>query len=99
MNLENRIVSSTPPDRLPRKGFSLFFVRLVDIKSALLTGKNDPLRNGYLKALLCKALKVPGFINPLPRKGTETRLSFVRTQELSGSSIHYPARGRKPSLQ
>jgi len=72
MNLENRIVSSTPPDRLPRRGFSLFFVRLVDIKPALLIGKNDPLRNGYLKALLCRALKVPGFINPLPRKGTET---------------------------
>ena len=78
MNLENCIVSSTPPDRLPRKGFSLFFVRLVDIKPALLIGKSDPLRNGYLKALLCRALKVPGFINPLPRKGTETIISFLR---------------------
>ena len=72
MNLENGIVSSNPPDRLPRKGFSLFFVRLVDIKPALLIGKNDPLRNGYLEVLLSKGFKVTGFINPLPRKGTET---------------------------
>jgi len=46
MNLENRIVSSTPPDRLPRKGFSLFFVRLVDIKPALLIGKMTPSEMG-----------------------------------------------------
>ena len=95
MNLENRIVSSTPPDRLPRKGFSLFLVRLVDIKPALLIGKNDPLRNGYLEVLLSKGFKVTGFINPLPRKGTETWLHIRDFVSLTCSLIHYPARGRK----
>ncbi len=41
---------------------------------------------------------VPGrtwFINPLPRKGTETAWSAASSSS-SCSSIHYPARGRKP---
>ena len=42
------------------------------MNTALMTGANYPRENGYLKVRLRKAFKMAGFINPLPRKGTET---------------------------
>ncbi len=42
----------------------------------LLTGTNDPIRFGYLEALPCKGLKVPGFIALLPREGTESLFTW-----------------------
>ena len=44
---------------------------------ALMTGANYPRENGYLKVRLRKAFKMAGFINPLPRKGTETVLAHL----------------------
>ena len=69
------------------------------MNTALMTGANYPRENGYLKVRLRKAFKMAGFINPLPRKGTET-MEFPPDEEdnPTRSLIHFPARGRKPQL-
>ena len=60
-----------------------------------MTGANYPRENGYLKVRLRKAFKMAGFINPLPRKGTETIYLLEPLIEGCSSLIHFPARGRK----
>ena len=62
---------------------------------ALMTGANYPRENGYLKVRLRKAFKMAGFINPLPRKGTEINLFTSSQLLIGGSLIHFPVRGRK----
>jgi hypothetical protein len=91
-NLENRIISPTLTDRLLGKGFRLLFRELIDTKPCLLTGTNDPARLGYLKPLLHKALKVPGFRTSLPRKGTET-VNLLRRITDTGFRTSLPRKG------
>ena len=69
MNLENPIVSLTPSDAAPYKGFGPVGRGVIDMNSQLFDLRLDPLRFGVLKALPYKGFRSRGFKSHYPARG------------------------------
>ena len=68
------MISLTLANDLSYNHFSYFCLWLAANEPRFVDRQNHPPEKGYLKLLLRQGFRSRGFINPLPRKGTETLL-------------------------